>query len=358
MSLQEMRFLSHVICCLVLFVDLKTVSAKTCGEDEYKVSLVVRARFRLNSVVSAYTYSEKIRSSKAFKKKLEELSTEASSSGRYGAFSASASAAITDFDQSYKNNAPDVNIDKISFNKEILGVFQEVNTKIIIDGETATKTETKFVEPVPVTNPWSSKKLKEEAEAYMDGLFPEGSKRNTFTETVCRKRKTCGEDEYKVSLVVRARFRQKSVASAYTYSEKIKSSNNFKKKLELSTDDSISGRYGAFSASASASITNFDQSHKNNAEDVNEYKISFNKDFLGIFQEVVTKIIIDGETATKTETKFVEPVPVTNPWSSKRLIEKAGAYMDWLFPEGSKRNTFTETVCRKKGKDNLWLSSS
>ena len=356
MPLQEMRFLSHIICCLVLLVDLKTVAGKTCGNDEYKVSLVVRTRFWQESVVSAYTYTEKITSSETFKKK---LSTEDFISGNYGSFSARASDAITDFVQSNKNNSKDVNIYKISFNEDFLGIFQEIVTEIIIDDETATKTETKFVKPVPVTNPWSSKKLREDAEAYMDWLFPEGSQRNTFTETVCRKRVTCGEDEYKVSLVVSARLWQKSVASAFTYSEKITSSKTFKKKLEeLPTDDSNSGRYGAFSASASASITEFDQSNKNNAKDVNKDKISFNKDFLGIFQEVVTKIIIDGETATKTETKFVKPVPVANPWSSKKLIEEAGAYMDWLFPEGSKRNTFTESVCMKKGKDKLGLSCS
>ena len=175
-----MRFLIGIICCLFLFADLKTVAGRTCGEDENKVSLVVNTRFWQESVVSAYTFSEKIRSSDTFKKKIEGFSTEA--------FSASASATITNFVQSSKNNAKDVNIDKISFNEDFLGIFQEVVTKISIDDETVTKTVTKFVEPVPVTKPWPSEKLKEEAEAYMDWYFPEGSKRNTHTETVCIKK--------------------------------------------------------------------------------------------------------------------------------------------------------------------------
>ena len=164
---------------------------KTCGKDEYKVKLEVRTRFRQKSVVKAYTYTEKIRSSKTFKKKLEEMSTSASVSGSYGAFSASASAAyssLTDSVQSNEDNAKDVKIDETTFNKDFLQIFQEVVTKVSIDGKTATKTKTEFVNSVPVTEPWSSKKLRDEANSYMEYEFPEGAKRNVFTETVCRKR--------------------------------------------------------------------------------------------------------------------------------------------------------------------------
>ena len=164
---------------------------KTCGKDEYKVKLEVRTRFRQKSVVKAYTYTEKIRSSKTFKKKLEEMSTSASVSGSYGAFSASASAAyssLTDSVQSNEDNAKDVKIDETTFNKDFLQIFQEVVTTVSIDGKTATKTKTEFVNSVPVTEPWSSKKLRDEANSYMEYEFPEGAKRNVFTETVCRKR--------------------------------------------------------------------------------------------------------------------------------------------------------------------------
>ena len=164
---------------------------KTCGKDEYKVKLEVRTRFRQKSVVKAYTYTEKIRSSKTFKKKLEEMSTSASVSGSYGAFSASASAAyssLTDSVESNEDNAKDVRIDETTFNKDFLQIFQEVVTTVSIDGKTATKTKTEFVNSVPVTEPWSSKKLRDEANSYMEYEFPEGAKRNVFAETVCRKR--------------------------------------------------------------------------------------------------------------------------------------------------------------------------
>ena len=175
-----MRFL---ICCLILFVDLTTVAGKTCGEDEYKVSLVVSTRFLQESVVGrAYTYREKktsenVRSCLAFKKKFEAITEDV--------LSVSASVAIADFVES---DAFNVRMGEISFNEDFLGIFQEVFIKMSIDDETATKTETKFVKPVPVTKPWPSEKLKEEAEAYMDWYFPEGSKRNTHTETVCIKK--------------------------------------------------------------------------------------------------------------------------------------------------------------------------
>ena len=164
--------------------------------------------------------------------------------------------------------------------------------------------------------------------------------------------KKCGADEYKVTLVVKTRFRQKSVVSAFTFTEKVRSSKSFKKKSEeKSTEASVSGSYGTFSASASAaysSLTDAVQSNENYSKDIELKEKTFKKDFLQIFQEVVTKINIDGNTATMTKTEFVDSVPVDKPWSPQRLRDEAAAYMEWEFPEGAIRNTFTESVCRKR----------
>ena len=127
----------------------------------------------------------------------------------------------------------------------------------------------------------------------------------------------------------------------------------------MSTEASISGSFGAFSASASAaysSLTDSVQSNENYAKDIEKEKITFNKDFLQIFQDVVTKIDIDGKTATMTKTEFVNSVPVDKPWSTQRLREEAAAYMEWEFPEGAKRNTFTESVCRKRLKKKIGMT--
>ena len=111
-------FLSFTFLLLNLNVD-----AKKCGSGEYRVTLIVKTRFRQKSVVSAFTFTEKVRSSKSIKKKMEEMSTEASISGSYGAFSASASAAyssLTDSVQSNENYAKDIEKEKITFNKDYL----------------------------------------------------------------------------------------------------------------------------------------------------------------------------------------------------------------------------------------------
>ena len=60
---------------------------------------------------------------------------------------------------------------------------------------------------------------------------------------------------------------------------------------------------------------------------------------------------IDGNTATMSKTEFVNSVPVEKPWPSQKLREEAAAYMSWEYPEGAKRNTYSQSVCikRKKG---------
>ena len=172
--------------------------------------------------------------------------------------------------------------------------------------------------------------------------------------------KKCGADEYKVTLIVKTRLRQKSVVSAFTYTEKVRSSKSFKKKLEeMPTEASVSGSYGAFSASASAaysSLTDSVHSNENYAKDIEKEKITFSKDFLQIFQDVVTKINIDGKTATMTKTEFVNSIPTDKAWSPQRLRDEAAAYMEWEFPEGAIRNTFTESVCRKRLKKKIGMT--
>ena len=185
-----MGYFSLVVVSIALLA-ITGVDSKNCGKDEYKVVLTVKTRFQQRSVVESYKYEEKIRSSKSFKKKLEEMSTEASVSGRYGAFSASASAAyssLTDSIESSEEDAKDVNVDKTTFNKGFLQIFQEVVTQINLDGKKATMTKTEWTNSVPVDKPWTPVKLREEASAYMNWEFGDGAKKNSYTETVCRKR--------------------------------------------------------------------------------------------------------------------------------------------------------------------------
>ena len=185
-----MGYFPIILVSIVLLASIG-VESKKCGKDEYKVTLTIKTRFQQRSVVESYKYAEKIRSSKSFKKKLEEMSTEASISGSYGAFSASASAAyssLTDSIESSEEDSKDVNVDKTTFNQGFLQIFQEIITQINLDGKTATMTKTEWTNSVPVDKPWNSTKLREEAAAYMDWEFGEGANKNRYTETVCRKR--------------------------------------------------------------------------------------------------------------------------------------------------------------------------
>lgn len=126
-----MRFLPVFLAFAVLLgnirVDAKHCNSNSnsysncnCGNDEFKVSFIVKTCMSQKAVVQTYTSVEKVRSSKAFKKKLEKMSTSASVSGKYGLFSASVSAAyssMTDSVESSENYSKDVKVDKITFNK-------------------------------------------------------------------------------------------------------------------------------------------------------------------------------------------------------------------------------------------------
>merc|ERR1712128_83605 len=76
---------------------------KSCAQNEDKLTLRVNVEFYEEAIKSAYMYSKTIKSSKHFKKTLEKMSTSASISGSYGAFSASASASYSSLSDSILN---------------------------------------------------------------------------------------------------------------------------------------------------------------------------------------------------------------------------------------------------------------
>jgi len=196
------------------------VEAKICGKDEYKVTLTVTTRFRQNSLVEISKYEEKTRSSKSFRKKLEEMSKHMSKqsseqlskqkSGNFGlglklfSFNAggstatstaaanAAASAFSSLADSIENNEEGskfVSANKKIFNEGSNQIFQETETQINIDGSTATMTKTVYFSTAPKDEPWSSDKLREEAEKHMEYEFgSKGVNKNRYTDTVCIKK--------------------------------------------------------------------------------------------------------------------------------------------------------------------------
>ena len=65
---------------------------------------------------------------------------------------------------------------------------------------------------------------------------------------------SCRPEEDKIYVFVKTEFLEQSVLSAYTYTKAVSSSSSFKETVnQLAVSASVSGGYGVFFASASAS---------------------------------------------------------------------------------------------------------
>ena len=156
-----------------------------------------------------------------------------------------------------------------------------------------------------------------------------------------------------VTLTIKTRFSQLAVKKALTSTEKIESSEHFKEKLnEMSTEASIEGGYGVFSANAADAYTSLVQSvrsGKDYEKNVDNKETEYNEDFLQTFQKIATTIKLDGKTLTKTTKQHVNSVSVEEPWTPEKLRKEAEDHMKYYYP-GAKKNTLVETVCTKIGK--------
>ena len=168
---------------------------------------------------------------------------------------------------------------------------------------------------------------------------------------------SCRPEEDKISVYVKTEFLEQSVLSAYTYTKKtISSSSSFKETVnQLAVSASVSGGYGAFSASASASyesLKNEVTSSTNYGETEQEEKTEFKADQLQIIRDIQTTVTINGKSASVSERDFITTVPVEESLSSSKLNRMADGYMADEFGEKAVSNTFHETICQEKKKVN------
>ena len=124
---------------------------------------------------------------------------------------------------------------------------------------------------------------------------------------------------------------------------------------QLAVSASVSGGYGAFSASASASyesLKNEVTSSTNYGETEQEDKTVFEADQLQIIRDIQTTVTINGKSASVSERDFITTVPVEESLSSSKLNRMADVYMADEFGEKAVSNTFHETICQEKKKVN------
>jgi len=155
---------------------------------------------------------------------------------------------------------------------------------------------------------------------------------------------------YLVTMVVKTRLRQQSVADAFVYTERIRSTSAYRKKLkDLSADGAIGGKLKGFSAKAQYAFNLMSDSvskNEQNSKDVEDKKITFHPDYLQIFKDEIIRTSIDGKSAIMTTSKKYTTVNVKEPWSFQQLRDEANKYMRKQYPdEKIIRNAFVKTAC-------------
>jgi hypothetical protein len=192
---------------------------------------------------------------------------------------------------------------------------------------------------------------------------------NTFTEQ-CFVGKSVGIDFYKISvaaeskdcipvtLVVKATFYEQALIEDYKLTEITRSSSDFQKSYkELDVSAAMSGGYGGFSDSASASfreVSDVASKTDRSFSSKIEKREKFNKNFLQIKRRITTTINVNGAVASKESITYVDSVSIKNPESHSQLYKRGALYIRNNFGHekgkiiGSAKNIYKETACVKK----------
>ena len=171
----------------------------------------------------------------------------------------------------------------------------------------------------------------------------------TVSATQCRK------DENLLTLHVRVQFYEQSIKEGSSYSKSIKSSKSFKKSLsDVKAAAEFSASYKSiFSASGSGSYSKLTEdvsnteSYSMTEESANA---TYQPDFLQIVRETITTLSINGDSASTSESEFVDSVRQENSIGPKELRQRAVDYMKFNFGDEAVRNSYTESVCKKRVK--------
>merc|ERR1711892_478335 len=171
-----------------------TDSTKTCSKDQFMSTLRVKVQFYEQAIVEAYKSTTSIRSSKSFRKTVDDMSTSASAGGGYGGFSAAVSGSYSKLTEeessssSYKKNA-----DKqtTKYDPNYLQIVREVETILTIAGVSASSRKVDIGWAISVEDTETVGQLRERELYYTKKHFsgkPGEIRGNTYTESICNTR--------------------------------------------------------------------------------------------------------------------------------------------------------------------------
>ena len=158
----------------------------------------------------------------------------------------------------------------------------------------------------------------------------------------------CDYGRTTISVRVVTEFFERSIKLDSKHVKTVSSSKNFKRQYDkLATSSSISGRYGGFSAAASASyegVTDSASSGEDYKELIKTDITEFQTDVYQIIREIATTVSINGVTATEHDSKIVDAQPMDQELSLAELRQKANEYMKYRFGNNVTNNVYQETT--------------
>ena len=158
----------------------------------------------------------------------------------------------------------------------------------------------------------------------------------------------CDYGRNTISVRVVTEFFERSIKLDSKHVKTVSSSKNFKRQYDkLATSSSISGRYGGFSAAASASyegVTDSASSGEDYKELIKTDITEFQTDVYQIIREIATTVSINGVTATERDEEIVDAQPKDQQLSLVELRQKADEYMRYRFGNNVIHNVYQETT--------------
>jgi len=169
----------------------------------------------------------------------------------------------------------------------------------------------------------------------------------------------CERWEDSITIKVNALFKQQANIRTKSYLKKISSSESYVKdynSYQSSTSASVSSSAdiagiggGSISAAAAhelAKISDEIRNTKNYEHEESEDTREFNNNFLQIYRDVTTEIVINGKTAKQIESHYVNSIPVSKSLTSSELRTRGIQYLKDHFPGEEKKIHGTNYISR------------
>jgi len=156
-----------------------------------------------------------------------------------------------------------------------------------------------------------------------------------------------------IKLNIKAEYLVSSLLADYKHTRDISSSSSFKRNYDsLDTSATVSGNYGGFSGSASASFSKVSEAETSNSQLTDRTrttKVTYSKGQNHVIEKLTETVTINGRSKTIVSREIKYPVLVKDSPSHSQLRKMGEDYIQYNYGgiRGGKirRNTYEATAC-------------